>query len=113
MDHEMLDTLLLLWREKYDELQDIEEEAAPIKQEMKDLEAQIKPIGIQLATSYKEVPTVDMNYRKGSIRVKYDTKVVDVVLAMLQDVSPNLAIQLESARIVTRVAPSVFVKAKD
>ena len=119
--HGMLDQLLLMWREQYDALQEataelkaqLEDVSAPFKESMAVLEQEIKDIGIERAASYKELPVVDMNYRKGYFRVSYASKQVDVVLAALKDLMPNMAIQLEAARTEKAIPPSVSIKAKE
>lgn len=128
MDTEMLDQLLLMWRDEYDAMQgetewirdqistlseELEMACAPFKEVMRRLEEEIKGIGFELARSYTEIPTVEMSYRKGYTRVSYDSKQTDMVLGFLRDVLPDTAKQLEKARKESAVAPSVSVKAKE
>jgi hypothetical protein len=128
MDTQMLDQLLLMWREQYGLMQEdtewirgqiaaLNEElaaaCAPFREAMAAIEKEVKPLIVQRGKTYSDVPGVTAAYRKGYNRVSYDSKQTDMVLGFLRDVLPNAAEQLEKARKENAVAPSVSIKAKE
>lgn len=127
METEILDQLLLMWRDAHEEMEGaivelqaqaaairerISETSAPFIQQLQDLEAQIKPLMMQRGKTYSDLPGVTASYRKGYQRVSFDSKQTDMVLGFLRDVLPDTAKQLEKARKESAVAPSVSVKVK-
>lgn len=128
MDNEMLDHLLTMWRDTHREMESATAElrnqisaaeqnmvmiAEPFKQEMRDLEEQIRSLMLIRRKAHSDIPGVIATFRKGYTRVSYDSKQTDMVLGFLRDVLPDTAKQLESARKESPVAPSVSVKAKE
>jgi hypothetical protein len=128
MTDEELDQLLLMWLDTYDEmmdatvnerrrLEDVERRIAEIEQPyrvtMEALADRIEPYIMVKGSSYADLPRVVAQYRNGYWRVNYNKDIVDVVLALLKDVSPNLADQLQTARKQTSVPPKVTIKVKE
>jgi predicted patatin/cPLA2 family phospholipase len=125
---EMLDQLLLLWREQYDQMmaatanqrnklestqQRITELEQPYKIAMEALHDEIEPLVMVKGATYNDLPNVRAEYRGGYWRTSYDTGKVDTVSGMLQDLLPSAAEQLQLARKQTPVSPKVTVKPKE
>ena len=128
MADEELDQLLIMWLDTWDEMQDatrnerrrledtnqrIAEIEQPYRVTMEALADRIEPYIMTKGSTYNDLPRVIAKYRSSYLRINYNKDIVDVVLALLKDVSPNLADQLQAARKQTHVPPKVTIQVKE
>ena len=83
--------------------------AAPYRALQTEYLAEIEPAIIEHGKTYK-CAAGTVKFRKAALRVSYDWRKVDTVKAMLTDLLPSLAAELQAARSESAGAPSFSIE---